>query len=121
MTGTDRNYFCPDYKISKCIKNYLIFPFLSLTHSLPFSHNKTEGRCVDDAGTELCEKCFLYTVWLIGTKVVADDRLSALADSLKRKRDKLTDTGNDRHCPDSHITAESGKTAGKADRQKTFC
>ena len=72
---------------------------------------KTEGRCVDDAGTELCKKCFFYTIRFIGTKVVADDRLSALADSLKRKRDKLADTGNDRHCPDRHITAESGKTA----------
>lgn len=44
-------------------------------------HDKPECSRIDDAGAELCEECLLYTVWFVCTKVIADDRLSTLADS----------------------------------------
>ena len=79
-----------------------------------------KSSCIDDAGAELCEECLLYTVWFVCTKVVTDDRLSALTDSLKRQGNELTDTCDDRHCSNGHVTAKSGKAACKTDGQKAL-
>ena len=38
--------------------------------------------CVANANFELSEKCYFYTFRISGTEVIADDRLTALTDSL---------------------------------------
>ena len=47
-------------------------------------HNQPETAGKNRTDCKLCEKCFFYTVFVAGTKVITHDWLSALAYSLQR-------------------------------------
>ena len=60
---------------------------------------------IREAGDRLQLERLLYALWVVGSVIIADDRLSALGEPLHRQHRKLHDAGEDRHGTDGQITA----------------
>ena len=90
-------------------------------HRRKEQNRRPEQHRIGHADRKNQKERLFHTVSVTCTIVIADNRLSSLADALQRERHQLAHAGNDGHGPDCKVSSVSGKACRKGDRQKALC